>query len=329
MRGLEDVGGAVVVPSVDVTPCEDCVVGEADVVLGAELVIGVELGRGEDAEPEVIGSCMDELPPEGEDEARGVQVTIGSVVSAIAAARMDCCSSYQDESDPRNLSPVGPGISCCVDDDWLLELLEELELLDWVAVEEAVSVVLLEVLSSSPSSGPSTSAGPGLGPPAAGGPPPGGVGGFHSQQRPQLAPLPPSDPQNSGTTQSEPVSQSGPVHIQAHVGLMSPELVYVGVYVTGVVLPDFDTGMTVAGYADVDEPVVAVSITTPRDPLELVLLGIKPDDDPGSKGAEVLAPLVIAGVMLLLELDIVEDEPTGEEPDEDEPDEKGPKDEDE
>ena len=69
------------------------------------------------------------------------------------------------------------------------------------------------------------SGGPGLGPPAAGGLPPAGAGGSQPQQRPQEPLLPPSDAQNSGMMQLLPMLQSGPVHIQAPVGLVPLELV--------------------------------------------------------------------------------------------------------
>ena len=91
-----------------------------------------------------------------------------------------------------------------------------LELLVFVEEDDSVE---LRSFSVPPSPGP------GAGPPGAGGPPPGGLGGCQPQQRPQDAPLPLYDLQNRGTTQLELVVQSGPVHIHAIVGLMSPELV--------------------------------------------------------------------------------------------------------
>lgn len=78
------------------------------------------------------------------------------------------------------------------------------------------------------------SGGAGCGPPAGGLPPvPPTIGGFQPQQRPQLRLLPGVDLQNIGIRQPPPPppppgrSQRGPVHIQAPVGLMSPELVNV------------------------------------------------------------------------------------------------------
>jgi hypothetical protein len=193
-----------------------------DVLFGDVLGDRVEIGDEAGVEPEVVGILTDELDDGNGgrlDDAEGVQVMYGSVVSAMAFARTDCCFSYQFgelESHSRNLSPTGviKADWSSVVEDWLVVLLDVPELL--VSVREVVSVGLLDG---------SLSPGPGLGPPAAGGPPPGGVGGFLSQQRPQDVLLPSPDAQNSGTMQSEPVLQSGPVHIQAIVGLMSPELV--------------------------------------------------------------------------------------------------------
>lgn len=86
--------------------------------------------------------------------------------------------------------------------------------------------------------------------------------------------LPPLDPQKSGMRQPLPVSQSGPVHIQAPVGFMSPELVKVEIYVTEDVVPSFDTGMIVIGITVVDEPcVVVITAVLLADVVEVVLGG--------------------------------------------------------
>jgi hypothetical protein len=82
--------------------------------------------------------------------------------------------------------------------------------------------------------------------------------------------------------------------------LISPELVNVEIYVTGDVVPDFDTLITVMGTTDVDEPEVIVSTA-----VLLALVGcvvvelpvVDPDVDPDA----VVEPVLLAG--LLDELD--------------------------
>ncbi|KAG2416200.1 hypothetical protein HFD88_007393 [Aspergillus terreus] len=81
----------------------------------------------------------------------------------------------------------------------------------------------------------------------------------------------------SGTTQRELVSQSGPVHIKAIVGLMPSELVYVGTYVTWVVVPDLDILITVGVITDEFEPDVIVLLegVAATEALEKELPGVE------------------------------------------------------
>ena len=107
----------------------------------------------------------------------------------------------------------------------LLELLGPLEPLELAVVLETclVEVVDREAEPLPVFFGSVSLGGPGLGPPAASCPPPGGVGGCQSQQRPQELLLPTLFAQNSGMMQPVFSSQSGPVHAQAPVGLMVSE----------------------------------------------------------------------------------------------------------
>lgn len=91
------------------------------------------------------------------------------------------------------------------------------------------SVVLAVVFFDEEPSSLSKSGGPGLGPPAGGASPDGRPGslGSQPQQRPQETPLPGWDLQKRGMMQELLWSQSGPQHIHAGVGPMSPELVRV------------------------------------------------------------------------------------------------------
>lgn len=170
-----------------------------------------------------------------------------------------------------------------------------LDLLDLLVSVAEVSVALLEGSLS-------LSADSGLGPPGIGECPPLGIWGCYPQQRPKdpsrALPSLLSELQKSGTTQRELVSQSGPVHIKAIVSLMPSELVYVGTYVTWVVMPDLDILITVDVITDEFEPDVIVLLegVAATEALEKEL--------PDVEGAEVTG-LLLGPIesMPLLELD--------------------------
>jgi hypothetical protein len=71
----------------------------------------------------------------------------------------------------------------------------------------------------------------------------------------------------------------------------------VGVYVTGDVVPDLDTLMTVAANTDVDDPDVIVSIVLPAEAPAIEPLGDESDDDPEDRGAEVIGWRLVAVVV--------------------------------
>lgn len=157
----------------------------------------------------------------------------------------------------------------------------------------------------------SLSGGPGLGPPAIGESPPGRVGGFQPQQRPHEPLLPLSEAQNSGTMQTLPMLQSGPVHSQAPVGPISPELVCVEMYVTGVVVPELETMMTVLGTGDAEEEdrelEIVIGGEIAKEPAELLVVAKNADVEDTAEVED--SPDFREPVLLLrLELSPVEDD---------------------
>lgn len=69
------------------------------------------------------------------------------------------------------------------------------------------------------------------------------------------------------------------------------------VYVTGDVVLDLDTLMTVAANTNVDDPDVIVSIVLPAEAPAIEPLGDESDDDPEDREAEVIGWRLVAVVV--------------------------------
>lgn len=133
--------------------------------------------------------------------------------------------------------------------------------------------------------------------------------GANPQQRPQDVPRS-GELQKAGILHPELESQRGPVQAQTSVGLPSSALVWVDVYVTGVVVSDLVTSTTVIGTVVVDEPEVTV-VTSLLSGADVIEVGAGVDSATTVEVTGVPSEVVTTTKVALLEL---------ERPDETEPD---------
>lgn len=233
----------------------------------------------------------------------------------MSSDRSDCCASYQvvTGSASRNWSPVivSPTVGSLDVEDVV-----ELDSL----VEDDMLVVDSDWLSSLLSGGFSSPGGAGGG---AGGPPGGGTvpsgpgAGANPQQRPQDVPRS-GELQKAGILHPELVSQRGPVHAQTSVGLPSSSLVWVDVYVTGVVVSDLVTSTLVIGTVVVDEPEATV-VTSLLSGADVIEVGAGVDSATIVEVMGVPLEVVTTTEAALLEPERSDETEPGVEPDEVEP----------